>query len=60
MSARRRGRCNARGPGPAHCTDRPAHDYSHYDDGEDVSWNDRMWEEWELTPHECDDEKCVA
>lgn len=32
--------CGQRGPWGETCSDRPGHDYSHYDGSADVSWND--------------------
>lgn len=56
MSARRPGTCAAPGPYDAHCTDTIWHDYSCYDAGEDVSFNNRQ--DW-LAPHLCDDPTCT-
>lgn len=53
MSAIRPGTCAEPGPYAAHCTDRPMHDYSCYDAGEDVSFNHRQ----DFT-HACDDPDC--
>ena len=56
MSTIREHTCAEPGPRSAHCTDRPAHDYSCYDAGEDVSWNYRQDAEW---THECSDPRCT-
>lgn len=45
--------CNEPGPGDAHCTDTPGHEYSCYDGGEDVSFNHRQ-----DFRHDCDDPGC--
>ncbi len=53
MSTIRRRTCGAPGPYTAHCTEFPAHDYSCYDAGEDVSFNARLDFE-----HDCSDPTC--
>jgi hypothetical protein len=45
MSSLRPGTCGELGPYNAHCTDSPGHQYSHYDGGEDTSWQDD-WRSW--------------
>lgn len=47
------GTCSEPGPGDAHCTENRMHDYSCYDAGEDVSFNDRH----DFT-HSCFDDNC--
>ena len=54
MSDIRQGTCGEPGPGDAHCTDDPLHDYSCYDAGDDVSFNSRQG-----FRHDCKDPKCV-
>lgn len=46
-------RCNMPGPGDSHCTNDRGHDWSCYDMGEDVSFNDRH-----DFRHDCDDPQC--
>lgn len=53
MSSVRKGYCGEPGPGDTHCTGYPAHDYSCYDAGEDVSFNHRH-----DFRHDCDDPAC--
>lgn len=54
MSARvERGRCSEPGPGSAHCTEYPLHDWSCYDATEDVSFNHRH-----DFRHDCEDPAC--
>lgn len=59
MSRGRPGTCAEPGPRDLHCTENRMHDYSHYDAGEDESWNDRAPEDWQTeTPHDCGDPDC--
>lgn len=58
MSRRRLGDCGEPGPREAHCTLHRIHDYSCYDGSEDVSWNEGQWYDFDLAPHECDDDAC--
>ena len=59
MSRIRPGTCAEPGPYDQHCTEDRWHDYSHYDAGEDSSWNDRSPEGWQgETPHACDEATC--
>lgn len=58
MSIRRQGACQMPGPRDAHCTDHPMHQWSCYDAGEDVSWNEGQWYDFDLAPHACDDPGC--
>lgn len=58
MSTRREGTCREPGPRGAHCTDHPGHKWSCYDAGDDVSWNDGQWYDFDLAPHACDDPDC--
>ena len=53
MSGIRPDRCGEPGPGEAHCSDFPLHDYSCYDGGDDVSFNGRQW-----FVHSCTDPNC--
>ena len=54
MSAIRQFTCGEPGPGDAHCTEPdPAHRYSCYDAGKDVSFNYRQH-----FRHDCDDPLC--
>lgn len=55
MSALRKGTCGEPGPYGAHCTDYPAHRYSCYDAGDDVSFNERMMREADLEHGPCSD-----
>lgn len=54
---RRYGDCDEPGPGDAHCTNQYLHDYSCYDAGQDVSWNDRQY--FEHHCEECPDDGLV-
>lgn len=54
MGRIRYGACADPGPGEAHCTLDPGHDYSCYDGGEDVSFNHRQ----DFT-HDCTDPNCA-
>jgi len=45
MSAPRPDTCAEPGPYGAHCTEDPGHRYSHYDGGDDSSWQDD-WRDW--------------
>lgn len=47
------GTCSMPGPYGAHCTDRPMHRYSCYDEGDDVAFN-----EGQSFTHDCDDDNC--
>jgi hypothetical protein len=58
MSEIRKGACGMPGPYGAHCTEPPAHRYSCYDAGDDVSFNERMMRDNGLV-HECDDPNCT-
>lgn len=60
MSTRRPGTCGEPGPYAAHCTNDagPLHRYSCYDAGEDVSWNEGQWYDFDLAPHDCGDPGC--
>lgn len=58
MSRIRPGTCAAGGPYGAHCSDYPAHRYSCYDAGDDVSFNAGMMQDADLV-HECDDPSCT-
>ena len=53
MSRIRESTCQEPGPYDAHCTDRPMHDYSCYDGGDDVSFNHRQ-----DFDHDCQDPAC--
>ncbi len=53
MSRRRLGACGEPGPYAAHCTEEWDHQYSCYDAGDDVSFNDRQ----DFT-HDCGDTEC--
>ena len=53
MGKPRRDRCQQPGPYAAHCTEWPGHQYSCYDAGEDVSFNDRQ-----DFVHNCGDVTC--
>lgn len=52
--------CGDPGPGDAHCTEPPYHEYSCYDATRDVSWNDGQFEMgwFDETPHCCDRTDC--
>lgn len=53
MSSIRPHTCADPGPGRAHCTEYPGHDYSCYDAGDDVSFNYRH-----DFIHDCSDPAC--
>lgn len=59
MSALRPGMCQEPGPREAHCTQDRYHRHSCYDAGEDVSWNDGQWYDFDLAPHDCGDAGCT-
>lgn len=53
--------CREPGPYAAHCTEGRDHRWSHYDAGEDTSWNDRAPEGWQQeAPHLCEDVACMG
>lgn len=54
----RRGMCGAPGPYEAHCTEPTWHQWSCYDAGEDVSFNDRQ--EWVHRHEGCPDDGTVS
>lgn len=58
MSGPRRGTCQMPGPYEAHCTDTPGHQWSCYDAGEDVSFNDRQ--DWTHHHPGCPDDGTVS
>lgn len=47
--------CGMPGPSDAHCTEPRYHRFSCYDDGEDVSFNDRQ-----DFVHDCSDPDCLT
>ncbi len=59
MSGVRRRTCGEPGPREAHCTLERYHNWSCYDGGEDVSFNDNQWYDFDLAPHRCDDADCL-
>jgi len=60
VSKIRHGTCGDPGPGDAHCTEDRLHDYSCYDAGEDISWNDGQFADgwYDEQPHTCTDPAC--
>lgn len=58
MSEPRPGTCQMPGPYEAHCTQDRWHDWSCYDAGEDVSFNDRQ--DWTHEHEGCPDDGLVS
>lgn len=60
MSGYRASACADPGPGDAHCTEPVYHNYSCYDAGEDISWNEGQFRDgwYDRSPHKCDDPQC--
>lgn len=58
MSGIRDHSCGAPGPYGSHCTDYPGHEYSCYDAGDDVSFNERAMRDEGITHGECKEDGC--